>query len=450
MVLVRSRRVVFPGRIEAASLEIRDGRIAAVGPFDRAAADTDLVDAGGNYVLPGLVDTHVHINEPGRTEWEGFRTATRAAAAGGYTTLIDMPLNNLPETTTVPNLTLKRSAARGQCMVDYGFWGGVVADNQEHVSALASAGALGYKCFLVHPGIDGFTMVTREQLEAAMPKVAASGLPLLVHAEVPGPIEDASSRLKASGCDWKRYSTYLASRPDSAELEAIRLMIELCRKYGCRVHIVHLSSAEALPDLSAARSEGLPITVETCPHYLHFAAEDIPDGATLCKCAPPIRSRANRERLWQALIDGDIDLIATDHSPCMPEMKMRGDGSFLEAWGGIASLQIALPVVWTEARKRGASITQLVRWMSEQPAKLASLDRQKGAIREGHDADLVVFDPDAKFQVDAARLEHRHPVTPYEGETLSGVIEMSFLRGEIVFDRGKFPGRPKGEPCFRA
>jgi allantoinase len=441
---------VFPNRIDAASLEIRDGRIAAIGPFDRATESAEVVDVGDKYVLPGLVDTHVHINEPGRTEWEGFRTATRAAAAGGYTTLVDMPLNNLPATTTVPNLKLKQSAACGQSVVDYGFWGGVVADNQEHVSALASAGVLGYKCFLVHPSIDGFTMVTRAQLEAAAPEVAASGLPLLVHAELPGPIEEATARLNAAACDWKRYSTYLASRPDAAEVEAIRLMIELSRNYRCRVHVVHLSSAEALPDLQAARAESLPITVETCPHYLHFAAEEIADGATLYKCAPPIRSRANRERLWQALLDGDIDLIATDHSPCLPQMKTRGDGSFLEAWGGIASLQVALPLVWTEARRRGVSMSQVARWMGEQPAKLAGLEPRKGAIREGNDADLVVFDPDGKFQVDAARLEHRHPITPYAGERLSGVVEMTFLRGEKVFDHGEFVGEPKGTQCFRA
>jgi allantoinase len=450
VVLVRSRRVVFPNRIDAASLEIRDGRIIAIRPFDRATEAEQVVDVGDKYVLPGLVDTHVHINEPGRTEWEGFRTATRAAAAGGYTTLVDMPLNNLPETTTVPNLRLKQSAACRQCTVDYGFWGGVVADNQAHVGALALAGVLGYKCFLVHPGIDGFTMVTRAQLEAAMPEVAASGLPLLVHAEVPPPIEKATARLLAECCDWKRYSTYLASRPDAADLEAIRLMIELSRKYGCRVHIVHLSSIEALVDLQAARAEGLPITVETCPHYLHFAAEDIADGATLYKCAPPIRSRANRELLWQALGNGVIDMIATDHSPCLPEMKTRGDGSFLEAWGGVASLQLALSLIWTEARRRGFSIDQVARWMGEQPAKLAGLDHKKGAIRVGHDADLVVFDPDAKFQVDAARLEQRHPVTPYAGEMLSGLVEMTFLRGEKVFDRGEFPGEPKGMQCFRA
>jgi allantoinase len=450
MTVVRSRRVVLPTGLESASIEIRHGRITAIRGYDEMPNGADLVDAGDNFVLPGLVDTHVHINEPGRTEWEGFRTATRAAAAGGYTTLIDMPLNNLPATTTVENLRLKQNAAREQCTVDYGFWGGVVHDNPDHIQPLADAGVLGYKCFLVHPGIDGFTMVNRAQLEQAMPLVAGTGLVLLAHAELPGPIDEATAKLKAADCDWKRYASYLASRPDTAEVEAIRMMIDLSRKFGCRVHIVHLASMEALPDLRAARAQGLPITVETCPHYLHFASEEIPDGATLCKCAPPIRSRANRERLWQALKDGDIDLIATDHSPCPPEMKQRGEGSFLEAWGGIASLEVALPVVWTEAQRRGIPINSVARWMSEQPAKLAGLQHRKGAIREGNDADLVVFDPDAEFRVDAARLQHRLPITPYHGESLRGVVQMTFVRGEKVYDHGAFASVPKGVQCFRA
>jgi allantoinase len=447
---IRSHRVVFPHNVEPASLEIRDGRITAIGPFDVIAVTEDSIDAGNNLLLPGLIDTHVHINDPGRAEWEGFRTATRAAAAGGYTTLVDMPLNNLPATTTVENLRLKQNAARGELTVDVGFWGGAVHDNAGDIQPLADAGVLGYKCFLVHPGIDGFTMVNRAQLEAAMPRIAKTGLVLLAHAELPGPIEQATAELHASGCDWKRYSTYLASRPDQAELDAIRLLIELSRKHACRVHIVHLATAEALPDLRAARAEGLPITVETCPHYLHFCAQEIADGSTMHKCAPPIRSRANRELLWQALISGDIDLIATDHSPCPPEMKTRGDGSFLEAWGGIASLQLALPVIWTEASKRDIPISTVARWMSEQPAKLAGLDASKGGIEVGKDADLVVFDPDAAQRVDPSILQHRHAITPYAGQELRGVIRTTFLRGEKVFDAGTFADPPKGMQCSRA
>ena len=450
MVLVRSRRIVFPASVEAATLEIREGRIAAVGPFDRDADGAEFVDAGDKFVLPGLVDSHVHINEPGRTEWEGFRTATRAASAGGYTTLIDMPLNSLPATTTVENLRLKENAARGQCAVDYGFWGGVVDDNQEDIGALARAGVLGFKCFLVPPGIDGFTMVNRAQLEAARPRLAKTGLVLLAHAEAPAPIEAATARLQGAGCDWRRYATYLASRPDQAEIEAIRLLIELSGKYDCRVHIVHLSSAEALGDLRAARAAGVRITIETCPHYLYFCAEEIADCSTLHKCAPPIRSRANREQLWRALAGGDIDLIATDHSPCPPGMKKRGDGSFLDAWGGIASLEVALPAIWTEAVKRNIPINSVAHWMSEQPARLAGLEHRKGSIEAGKDADLVVFDPDAEQTVDAARLQHRHPITPYHGETLRGLVQMTLVRGEKVFDRGVFADPPKGMQCFRA
>ena len=445
MPLIRSRRVVLPQGVMPASIEVRDGRIVAIGSYE----DPTAIDAGNHYVLPGLVDTHVHINDPGRADWEGFETATRAAAAGGITTLVDMPLNNLPATTTIQNLALKRDAARGRAFVDHAFWGGLVHDNQDDIVPLAAAGVLGYKCFLVSPGIDGFSMVNREQLEAALPRIAGTGLPLLVHAELPGPIEEATSRLQAAGCDWKTYAAYLSSRPDQAELSAIRLLIELSQKHSCRVHIVHLSSAEALPDLRAARDDGLPITVETCPHYLHFCAEEIPNSATLLKCAPPIRSRANRERLWQALADGDIDLIATDHSPCPPEMKARGEGSFLEAWGGIASLELALSIVWTEASNRRIPITSVAQWMSDIPARLAGLAHRKGGIRVGADADLVVFDPDAQRTVDAGQLNHRHPLTPYHRETLRGAVRMTILRGETVYDHGMFPGSAKGVECTR-
>jgi allantoinase len=342
---IADRVMTLQGTRRAAVL-LKDGpggMIRAVCEVGDLPADAQVIDFGERALLPGLVDTHVHINEPGRTEWEGFATATRAAAAGGYTTLVDMPLNCLPETTTVAALEQKRTVAsaggpRGdtQCMVDWAAWGGAVCDNQADLLPLARAGVRGFKCFLIYPGCDGFAMIDREQLERALPAIAESGLPLLVHAELSGPIDAAMETLR--NADWRRYATYLASRPDEAELLAIRMMIALCRGYGLRLHIVHLATAQALPELNAARAEGLPITVETCPHYLHFAAEEIADGATLLKCAPPIRGAGNREALWQGLREGGIDLIATDHSPCPPEMKRLDEGRFDKAWGGIASL----------------------------------------------------------------------------------------------------------------
>ncbi|MDQ6759074.1 MAG: allantoinase AllB [Acidobacteriota bacterium] len=431
MTALRSRRVVTPEGVRPACVVIDGERIQSVAPHDSPPPTATLIEAGDKYVIPGLVDTHVHINEPGRTEWEGFATATRAAAAGGITTVVDMPLNNLPETTTVAALDQKRAAARGRCLVDYGFWGGVVADNQQHIAALAEAGVLGYKSFLVDPGIEGFSMVTPEQLEAAVPAVARTGLPLLVHAELPRPIEAAGMSL-GSAADWTRYSTYLTSRPEAAEVEAIALLIRLCRRYGVRVHIVHLSAASALPEIRAARAEGLPITVETCPHYLHCSSEQIGDGETLWKCAPPIRNARNRELLWQALREGDIDLIASDHSPCPPEMKERGAGDFSQAWGGISSLELGLSIIWTGAVERGIGIERVVEWMARGPAGLAGMGGRKGKIAAGYDADLAVFDGDSEFMVDTGSLHHRHPITPYAGARLRGVVERTWLRGRQV------------------
>jgi allantoinase len=340
---------------------VREGKIEQILPYREIPAEYEAIDYGDDYLLPGLVDTHVHINEPGRTEWEGFSTATRAAAAGGYTTLVDMPLNCLPETTTVEALEQKRHAAQGKCRVDWMAWGGVVSDNQPHILPLAQAGVPGYKCFLIYPGIEGFTMIDEQQLRLALPHVAEAQLPLLVHAELDGPLRTAAAKL--IDADWKQYSTYLASRPEEAELEAIDLMIRLCREFGCRIHIVHLSAASALDRLRSARAEGLPLTVETCPHYLHLSAEQIPAGATLFKCAPPIREQANRERLWTGLATGVIDMVVTDHSPCPPAMKRLDEGNFQRAWGGIASLSVSLPILWTEAKKRGFTWNDIVRWM---------------------------------------------------------------------------------------
>ncbi len=375
-------------------------------------------------MMPGIVDTHVHVNEPGRTEWEGFETATRAAAAGGVTTILDMPLNSIPPTTTVAGLEAKREAAAGQSHVNVELIGGVIPGNAEDLEPLAREGVRAFKCFLSPSGVEEFPCVSEADLEIAFPMLERIGLPLMVHAEDPAFLREAPAS--------QRYADYLASRPVEAEHSAIRMLVRLMKQWTVPVHIVHLSSSTSLEIIRAAKSEGLRLTVETCPHYLTFASEEIRDGATEYKCAPPIRGSIERELLWDALIAGDIDLIASDHSPCPPSMKQTA-GDFRQAWGGIASLQLSLAAVWTGARARGQSPDALARWMSAAPAALAGIADRKGKISAGYDADIVTWNPNAAFVVDATRLEHRHDISPYDGLTLHGQVLSTYVSGNIVF-----------------
>ena len=421
--IVRSRRVVTPEGVRAASVHIDGGVIVAVRPHGEGEPALDVGDAA---VLPGLVDSHVHVNEPGRADWEGWSSATRAAAAGGITTLCDMPLNSLPVTTTAPALAQKVESVHGQAMVDYGLWGGVVPGNEHELDALIDRGVRGFKCFLVHSGIDEFPDVGEADLARAMPVLARRGVPLLVHAELPQFLAPAAG-------DPHTYESWLASRPHQAEDEAVKLLLRMAQAFGCQVHIVHLSSSYALPLVAAARAGGVRVTAETCPHYLTFAAEEIPDGATEFKCAPPIRERENRDHLWDGLRAGTLDCIVSDHSPCPGHMK--GQGDFLAAWGGIASLELTLPAIWSQAQARGFGLAEVARWMCEHPAQLARLPK-KGRIAPGRDGDLVVFDTERSFRVDPARLHHRHPITPYAGRELRGTVRTTILRGRIVYDDG--------------
>ena len=411
---IRSNRVVLPGGIRPATIVIEGERIAAI---ENGSADQDLGDL---VIMPGLVDSHVHVNEPGRTEWEGFETATRAASAGGITTIVDMPLNSIPATTTLAALEIKQRALEGKCQVDVALWGGVVPGNTKELRPMLEAGAAGFKCFLVHSGVEDFPNVNEAELREAAKELASTGAPLLVHAELPEYIESAA------GSD---YRTYLASRPNEAEDKAVELLLRVCRDTGARIHIVHLSSANALKTLELARRQRLPLTAETTTHYLHFDAESIPYGHTEYKCAPPIRERANRERLWSALREGLIDVVISDHSPCTPHLKQ---GDFQTAWGGISSVQFVLPVTWTNARARGFAIEDVARWCCESTARLAGLEH-KGTIEVGKDADLAVWSPEESFVVSEAMIQHRHKVTPYLGATLQGVVKETWVRGTRVF-----------------
>jgi allantoinase len=418
--VVRARRVVLPEGERAAAVHTQDGRITAVTAFDDAPATAHTL-ADDEVLLPGLVDSHVHVNEPGRTEWEGFVSATRAAAAGGVTTIVDMPLNSIPPTVSVEALHVKRHVAKPQVAVDVAFWGGAVPGNVDQLRPMHEAGVVGVKCFLLDSGVPEFPPLDDAGLRAALHELARFDGLLIAHAE------DADVIAAAPPPDGASYARFLASRPPAAEESAIARLVAAARDTGARVHVVHLASAEALSLLRQARADGVRISVETCPHYLTFAAEEVPDGGTAFKCCPPIRGRSHREALWGALADGDIGLVVSDHSPCTPDLKRLDAGDFGEAWGGIASLQVALPVVWTGARERGLGLDRVVRWMADAPARLAGLPR-KGAIRIGGDADLVAFAPEERWTV--GELEHRNPVTPYARRELVGAVRRTWLRGE--------------------
>jgi allantoinase len=409
------------------------------------SASAEFIDVEDSVVMPGLVDSHVHVNEPGRTEWEGFETATRAAAAGGITTIADMPLNSQPVTTTLDALKAKLASTSGKLYVDTAFYGGVIPGNASSLEELIDNGVRGFKCFLIHSGIDDFPNATESDLHQAMPILARHNIPLLVHAE----LECAES----AASDWTHqsssYRAFLDSRPRRWENDAIDLMIKLMRQHKCPVHIVHLSSSDALPAIRAAKKEGLPLTVETCPHYLTFCAEEIADGDPRFKCAPPIRERENREKLWQAVQDGTIDFIVSDHSPCTPALKFLNEGNLHKAWGGISSLQFVLPAVWTQAKNRGATIADINRWLCVKPAQFLGLSEKKGSFQPGADADIVVWKPEAEMRIDQSMIHHRHKVTPYDGMRLLGRVEKTFVRGQKVFEQDKHAQHTIGETLLR-
>jgi allantoinase len=435
--VIRSRMVALPGGVAAASVSVRDGRIRAVGEYGAPADAAAEVDLGEVALLPGLVDSHVHVNEPGRTEWEGFASATAAALAGGITTICDMPLNSVPVTTTVAALHAKVAAARGQCAVDVAFWGGAVPGNADQIGPLLDAGVIGVKCFLIDSGLPEFPPLDPAGLREAMRALTAHdpagpGAPVIVHAEDPGEVSEPTG---------PGFDAFVASRPPVAERRAIETVVRAAAATGARAHIVHLAAAECAALIGAAQASGIALSAETCPHYLYFCAEEVPAGHTEFKCCPPVRYAPNREALWRALEDGVIGGIVSDHSPCPAGLKRLPAGDFRTAWGGIASLQVALPAVWTVARKRGRSLSDVARWMSAFPASLAGLDGLKGCIAPGADADLVAFDPDATFTVRATDLLHKNPVTPYDGRTLTGVVRRTWLHGAEVTPDGPRHGR---------
>jgi allantoinase len=432
-----SQRVLTPKGERPAAILIQEEKIMDVVSISEISSDCPVEDMKNDVVMPGLVDTHVHINEPGRTDWEGFETATKAAAAGGITTLVDMPLNCIPVTTTVDALNQKIAATKNQLWVDCGFYGGLIPDNLQDIESLADAGVLGFKAFLSHSGIDEFPNINEKHLREALPIFANKGIPILVHAE----LENGAIQSE----DHSTYKSFQDSRPKSWENNAVKLLIQLSKEFDARIHIVHLSSADILAEIAQTRNDGYPISVETCPHYLHFSSEHISDGDTRFKCAPPIWESDNKEKLWSGLENGLINFITSDHSPCTAELKNLEVGDFEKAWGGISSIQFTLPVIWTECKTRGYSMDQLINWMSKQPAKFIGKDQQKGQISPGFDADLVCWNPDEKYIIQKEAIHHKNKLTPYEGESLYGVVNATFLRGQKVYENGEFLGNPTGK-----
>ncbi|HEV8080609.1 MAG TPA: allantoinase AllB [Chitinophagaceae bacterium] len=434
---IKSKRIITPQGERNGVVLIKDGTIIDIISY-LDVVDERLTDVNDKVLMPGVIDPHVHINEPGRTEWEGFDTATKAALAGGVTTLVDMPLNSSPVTTNTNAFEQKLGSTKGRLHTNCGFWGGVIPGNENEIEPLIDKGVLGFKAFLVHSGIDEFPNVAESDLRKAMPIIAKSGLPLLVHCELTSPLSEG----EGTGVS-RSYQNYLHSRPRKWEDDAIALMIRLCEEYNCRTHIVHLSSSNSIEQIAKAKQKGIPLTVETAQHYLFFD-DQIHDGQTQFKCAPPIREKENNEKIWQALKDEIIDFVATDHSPCPPELKCMEEGDFMKAWGGVASLQFALPILWTEAMQRSCTLNDIAKWLSENPAKFAGLNK-KGKIEKGFDADIIVWDPAAKFSVTPDIILHHHKTTPYLNEKLFGVVEQTYLSGEKIFDAGKFLHLNKGK-----
>jgi len=458
---ISGNNILTPDGLQKAVVLVKNGVIADIVPHLDVEINNNVINIHDQVLMPGIIDPHVHINEPGRTAWEGFATATRSAAAGGITTLVDMPLNSSPVTISAAAFDEKIKAANGQLQVDCGFWGGIIPGNESEIEKLADKGVLGFKAFLTHSGIDEFPNVTEADLRKAMPLIAKYDLPLLVHCELEtgrselavgsrGQLVTVPNRSRPEEfANEQSYQHYLSSRPKKWEDDAIALMIKLCAEFQCHVHIVHLSSANSIEQIKQAKQKGLPITVETAQHYLYFNASAIPDAQTAFKCAPPIREKENNEQLWHALQEGIIDFVATDHSPAPPEMKEITSGNLMKAWGGIASLQLALPVLWTAARKRNIPVTSIAKWLCEKPAYLPGLQKNKGKIAKGYDADFVVWDPHSSFKVTGTQLYHKHKMTPYLNEELYGVTERTFLQGTCIYDHGIFTKLNKGKIIIR-